>query len=84
MSICTGNSRLEKIIEEKALVLWGKIFRTSRYLTLWNLESPSQHCLKRLKLPARGVETRACKDSYNLNFEVENCHPPQSFRLSNF
>ncbi|GIY49756.1 hypothetical protein CDAR_249741 [Caerostris darwini] len=42
MLLCTGNWPLEKIIEEKALVLWEKILRTPRYLTLWSLESPSQ------------------------------------------
>ncbi|GIY91056.1 uncharacterized protein CEXT_748301 [Caerostris extrusa] len=40
MLLCTGNWPLEKIIEEKALVLWEKILRTPRYLTLWNLRAP--------------------------------------------
>ncbi|GIX99431.1 uncharacterized protein CEXT_657281 [Caerostris extrusa] len=53
MLLCTGNWSLEKIIEEKALVLREKILRTIRYLTLWNLKIPRQRCLK--------TEAASCK-----------------------
>ncbi|GIY43629.1 hypothetical protein CDAR_271091 [Caerostris darwini] len=76
MLLCTRNWQLEKVIEEKALVLWEKILRTPRYLTLWNLESPSQHCLK----TQAGFlqEVLKLKDSYNLNSEFENLPIPRS------
>ncbi|GIY26352.1 reverse transcriptase domain-containing protein [Caerostris darwini] len=70
------NWPLEKIIEEKALVLWEKILRTPRYLTLRNLKSPSQHCLK----TQAGFlqEVLKLKDSYNLNSEFENLPAPRN------
>ncbi|GIY00075.1 hypothetical protein CDAR_417741 [Caerostris darwini] len=57
-----------------------KILRTPRYLTLWNLESPNQHCLK---IQAGKQEVLKLSDSYNLNSEFENLPTPRS-RLSNF
>ncbi|GIY60247.1 RNase H domain-containing protein [Caerostris darwini] len=66
----TGNYPLEKIIEEKGLVLWEKITRTPRYLNLWNLESPRQRCLK--IQTGYLQEVLKLKDPYNLNFEFEN------------
>ncbi|GIY48976.1 hypothetical protein CDAR_613761 [Caerostris darwini] len=76
MILCTGNWPLEKIIEEKALVLWEKMLRTPRYLTPWNLESPSKRCLKTQADFLQ--EVLKLKDSYNLNFELENLPTPRS------
>ncbi|GIY38618.1 hypothetical protein CDAR_285281 [Caerostris darwini] len=76
MFLCTGNWPLEKITEEKALVLREKIMRTSRYLTLWNLESPRQRCLKTQE--GFQQEMLKLKDSYDLNFEFEKLPTPRS------
>ncbi|GIY60410.1 uncharacterized protein CEXT_347821 [Caerostris extrusa] len=62
----------------------GKILRTPRYLTLWNLKSPSQHCLK---IQAGFLqEVLKLRGSYNLNSEFENLpthHSPLDCRILN-
>ncbi|GIY36032.1 hypothetical protein CEXT_767391 [Caerostris extrusa] len=54
----------------------GKILRTLRYLTLWNLQSLKRHCLKTQADFLQ--EELKLKDSYNLNFEFENLSFPRS------